>query len=49
MYVYSTALQIAAPNVFIAWLLTYSVAPKAKFEFRRMWKEPKAFYFKPIS
>jgi hypothetical protein len=49
MYVYSTVLEVAAPTVFIAWLLTYSVVPKAKFEFRRKRKEPKSFHFKPIT
>jgi len=41
-------LEVVAPTVFVAWILTYSVVPTAKFEFRRMWKEPKAFHFKPI-
>jgi hypothetical protein len=48
MYVYSIALEVAAPTAFIDWLLNYSAVPNAKFEFRRMWKEAKAFRFKPI-
>ena len=48
MYVYSTVLEVAVPTAFIAWLLTYSVVPKAKFEFRRMWKVATTFHFKPI-